>query len=107
MSLDFSLHKVEEHEVYSRNITHNLNKMAVEAGIYECLWRPSEHGFSKAEDIILPLEKGLNDMKLYPGKYEDLNPTNGWGCYKDFVAFVEDVLNNAREHPDARIDANI
>lgn len=29
-------------EVYEANITHNLNKMAQEAGIYTALWRPSE-----------------------------------------------------------------
>ncbi len=28
--------------LYWRNITHNLGRMAVEAGIYEALWRPEE-----------------------------------------------------------------
>jgi len=26
--------------LFSSNITHNLRKMALEAGIYEALWRP-------------------------------------------------------------------
>lgn len=32
----------ESNEVYSANITHNLGRMAAEAGIYEALWRPGE-----------------------------------------------------------------
>lgn len=32
----------ESDEVYSANITHNLNRMAEAAGIYLALWRPSE-----------------------------------------------------------------
>jgi hypothetical protein len=32
----------ETDEVYSRNITHNLNRMAEAAGLYIALWRPGE-----------------------------------------------------------------
>ncbi len=35
-------------EVYISNVTHNLNKMAGEAGIYEALWRPEEIGITHA-----------------------------------------------------------
>lgn len=34
-----TLHRVE---LFEANITHNLNKMAKEVGIYEYLWRPDE-----------------------------------------------------------------
>ena len=45
----------ESDYVYSANITHNLTKMADEAGIYECLWRPEEIGITKAGQLIEPL----------------------------------------------------
>ena len=39
-------------EIYSRNITHNLNDMAEAAGLYEALWRPDDTGFVYARDLI-------------------------------------------------------
>ena len=38
----------EPEGAYSANITHNLGKMAEEAGIYKHLWRPEEIGITKA-----------------------------------------------------------
>ena len=49
--------------LYSANITHNLNTMAREAGLYECLWRPGE---ISAVDLIEPLTKGLALLKSDP-----------------------------------------
>jgi hypothetical protein len=40
MSLDVYLEEVRPCTVYSSNITHNLNKMADEAGIYQALGAP-------------------------------------------------------------------
>ena len=60
MSLDFRL-SVDGDEVYSRNITHNLNKMAEAAGIYTVLWRPDENGITKAHQCIEPLRTGLGN----------------------------------------------
>lgn len=34
--------------LYDANITHNLNRMADEAGIYEHVWRPEEIGVTTA-----------------------------------------------------------
>lgn len=34
----------EEAKLSSLNITHNLNNMAKEVGLYEVLWRPEEMG---------------------------------------------------------------
>lgn len=45
--------------IYSDNITHNLRGMAREAGIYEALWRPDEHGYVYARDIVALLDAGL------------------------------------------------
>ena len=44
----FKQEETETNEVYSANITHNLNTMADEAGIYKHLWRPDEIKITKA-----------------------------------------------------------
>jgi len=107
MSLDVYLidkEQDEPNEVYSANITHNLNKMAMEAGIYEALWRPEEIGKKKASEIVEILEKGLSDLKERPQHFEKFNSPNGWGMYEHFVPFVENYLNACKEYPNADIE---
>jgi hypothetical protein len=105
MSLDVYLTEVRPTEVYSRNITHNLNKMATEAGIYEPLWRPEEVGITHAHQLIAPLTEGLMKLKADPEHYEKFNAPNGWGTYEHFVPFVEDYLNACIENPNAEVRA--
>lgn len=97
----------EEETVYDANITHNLGKMAGEAGIYEALWRPEEIGKTKANEIVELLEKGLADLKARPKHFEKFNSPNGWeGTVKDFVPFVEKYLEACKEYPDAFIEVS-
>ena len=112
MSLDFYLevevdtggkepHKVE---LFSSNITHNLNKMAEEAGIYMHLWRPNELWENPTgADLISSLEEGLTNLKSNPEHFKQFDASNGWGTYKDFVPFVEKVLSACKEHPKASV----
>ena len=97
--------KSEEAEHFSANITHNLNKMADAAGIYQAIWRPEEIAAVRARDLIVPLTAGLAGLRLNPEKFKAFNPGNKWGDYKGFVAWVERYLNACIEHPDARIRA--
>jgi hypothetical protein len=90
--------------VFSANITHNLNKMAMAVDIYVPLWRPEEKGFTKAEDIIEQVELGLEELKSNPKKYKEYDSDNGWGLYIHFVPWVEDVLKACKEHPKAIIE---
>lgn len=90
-------------EVYSANITHNLNRMADEAGIYQALWRPDEIGVAKASQLIPLLTEGLAKLRIDPAKFEALNPTNGWGSYSGFVPWVERYLRACEEYPDADV----
>lgn len=90
-------------EVYSRNITHNLNKMASDAGIYDMLWRPDEHGISKAGQMIEPLAAGLAKLEADPEHFKKFNPANGWGTYGGLVAFVREYLQACRDYPDADV----
>lgn len=93
----------QEQELYWANITHNLNKMAAEASIYQALWRPEEINSTKAKNIIELLEKGLKDLKSRPEYFEQFNSSNGWGLYENFVAFVEKYLKACKEFSDAEI----
>jgi hypothetical protein len=93
-------------ELYSRNITHNLLKMAMAARIGECIWFPEEAGISTAGELIAPLTKGLQQLVAEPEKYRKFNPENGWGTYEVFVEFVEDYLGACKEYPDAGIEAS-
>lgn len=113
MSLDFDLIRTGKYddngetfvkEVFSANITHNLNKMAMAVGIYEALWRPEESEFTKAEDIVEIVENGLNELKANPKKYKEYDSDNGWGLYIHFVPWAEDVLKACKEYPKATIE---
>lgn len=90
-------------EVYSGNITHNLNTMAGEAGIYKPLWRPDEIGITKAEQLIEPLTTGLALLRAEPSRFRKLNPSNGWGDYEGLVRFVDRYLAACLEHPAANV----
>lgn len=104
MSLDVSLIAMRPTEVYTNNITHNLNKMATEAGIYKHLWRPEEIGITKAEELIMPLMEGLKLLKNDPARFKKLNPENGWGSYEGLIDFIENYLEACVKNPDATIE---
>jgi len=89
--------------VYQANITHNLNKMAGEAGIYQALWRPEEIGITKAAQLIDPLRDGLALLESDPERFKALNPSNGWGSYESLVEFVRKYLAACEKYPQARI----
>lgn len=90
-------------EVYSANITHNLNRMAEEAGIYKHLWRPDEIGITKASQLIDPLRSGLASMIADPKRFEAHNPANGWGSYDGFVPWIQQYLSACEDHPNADV----
>lgn len=96
-----------EHEyLFSINITHNLGKMAGEAGIYKALWRPEELNVSTAGELIDSLEKGLALLKSDPERFKRFNAENGWGLYEHFVPFVEECLEAYKKYPDAIIEVS-
>ncbi len=107
---------------YETNFTHNAIEMAVEAGIYEAIWRPyrllknyggewlneREYTFErenpvKAEVIIPYLEKGLEKLKSEPEHFKQFDDPNGWGTYEQFVPFVEEYLGACRLYPNSII----
>lgn len=122
-------------EVFWANITHNLNKMAQAALIYDACWRPEllvnpdeaedireleHHGqWSDAEalkaklpnkprasDLIGPLTKGLASLKAWPEHYKQFDSPNGWGLYEHFVPWVEKYLRACEAHPEALVEVS-
>lgn len=102
MSLDFSL-IVDGDEVFSINITHNLNTMAQAAGIYQILWRPEELGYTHASQCVVELKEGLLWLIENKEEAEKLNPSNGWGSYGRFVPSVLTILMACQENPNATL----
>lgn len=92
-----------ENEVYSRNITHNLNDMARAAGLYDAMWQPDEQGWKKAGQLIEPLRAGLSRLELDPPHFKTYNPKNGWGDYDGLVDFAREYLAACIQYPDADV----
>lgn len=91
--------------VYSGNITHNLSRMADEAGLHDCMWTPQLFDITKAKQLIEPLTKGLERLKSNPERFKAFNPENGWGTYDGLVRFVEEYLAACLEYPEADVHA--
>ena len=106
MSLDVTLTDATGDEVYSANITHNLGRMAREAGIYECLWRPDEVGITHAEQIIEPLRAGVILLATESARFERFNAANGWGLWEHFLPWCARYLQACRDHPDALVSVS-
>lgn len=98
--------KIERETLYDSNITHNLNKMADEAGIYEACWRPEEIGATKAKDIIGKLALAIDLMKKEPERFKKFDSPNWRGKYEDFLPWVESYLKACEENPDATIEVS-
>jgi hypothetical protein len=90
-------------EIYSANVTHNLGKMAREAGVYRHLWHPEEVGVETAADLIAPLAGAIVTMKADPERFRALNSENGWGCFDGFVPWLEGLLQQCQENPKAKV----
>lgn len=109
MSLDFSLYlKCEdagdgqEHikELLDMNITHNVAPMWREAGCYEALYK-SEGDLAK--DHVDAVSKAVLFMLADREKYEEMNPSNGWGDYEGALKWLQEVRNAMERYPLSRI----
>jgi hypothetical protein len=91
--------------LYTACVTHSPCKIAKEAGIYECLWRPREHGIIRAKQIIEPLSTGLALLIAQKERFEGFNPLNRDGSLETFIPWCEKYLQACRTYPDARVAA--
>ena len=112
MSLDVDLMVTQPTSVFSRNITHNLNTMAMVVELsngktlYDVMWRPDEHGFKYARDIAELLDEGWNILLSDPDKFKIFNPSNGWGSYDGLCDFVYNYRNACWDNPDAELSVS-
>ena len=111
MSLDIDLIEKWEGEVFSKNITHNLTKMAdlIPVGnnttLYDIMW-DLEDKFpkrTKAKQIAIPLAKALIYINTHEKELSEYNPENGCGSYYSLQAFVEQYLIACCTYPNAGI----
>jgi hypothetical protein len=105
MSLDVYL-KVGDETVFEYNITHNLGRMAGEAGCYEALWRPEEIGVERAGQLAELLKTGLLTLVSDPDRFEAMNPENGWGSYDGLVKFLTAYLKACIQNPDTSVETS-
>ena len=103
MSLDVYLKNEAGDTIYQRNITHNLAKMADEAGIYKCLWRPDENKITHAWQIVTQLSDGLVLLVTQKARFEKFNDPGGWGKWEHFVPFCADYLQACKDNPNALV----
>lgn len=106
MGLDVSLVNDKGQCVFECYVTHNLNKMANEAGIYEVMWRPDEIMCSEAQDIAEKLMEGLQSLIRRKWYFEQFNPSNGFGDYEGFVSVVTKYATACFENPTAKIEVS-
>ena len=91
---------------YDANITHNLNKMADAAGVYQACWRPEEIGVTHAKQLIPLLRAGLEKLTDDPARFKQFNPENGWCTYDGLVSFVRQYLAACEDHPNAAVSVS-
>ncbi len=92
--------------LYSANITHNLGRMAAEAGVYGACWRPDEHGITTAAQVAEVLRPGIALLLSDPDGFAAFDAPNGWGRYFNFVPWLERYLAACDEHPTARVEVS-
>ena len=107
MSLDISIFETRRVDVCGMNITHNLGRMADEAGLYAALWRPSENDITIADDLIPILEDGIQAMKDEPEHFKKFDAKNGWGTYDNFLPWLEELLLKCKEFPAGLVEADV
>lgn len=108
MSLDIALYSDPEcrNQIASFNITHNLNKMATEACIYEPLWRPEEvWPDARAADLEPLLREAIPEIIRNRWEYAKFDAPNGWGTVDDFIRFIREVHSACVAYPTSYIRA--
>lgn len=96
----------ETDTVFHANLTHNLAKMAKEAGLYTVCWHPEDLGFNKAAQLIPLLTEGLTRLVTESSHFHTFNPANGWGNYDRFVLWLIDYLAACKRYPDADVSTD-
>lgn len=94
--------KKETELVFDLSFTSNYLPIARACGVDKALFDRS-HGYSEAFEAIPSLIEGIKRLKLKPQHFKDLEPTNGWGTYCDFLESCIKTLEACEKFPEASI----
>lgn len=96
---DIKVNTYETDEFWHGNITHNLNKMAMQCpsfdpdySLYNLLWRDEPINDLNPYFYIDRLISCLGNLENNPDYYKQFNPENGWGTYEQLVKFVKSFV---------------
>lgn len=94
--------RTERRVLFDVNITHNLNRMASEAGLYQAMWHSDG---ARAGDLVPQLTGGVKVLASDPERFKTFNPSNGWGSYDGLLATACAFLAACQQYPDAIVEA--
>ena len=94
--------RIDRPVLFDVNITHNLNEMASEAGLYQAMWR--SHG-ARAGDLVSALVEGVAMLKREPNRFQAISPKNGRDDYDGLLRTALAFLQACRDNPDATVEA--
>lgn len=100
MSLDISLSAVVRTDVFSDNITGNVEPMWREAGCHDALYKSKGKA---AYEVLDELKAGLSLMESEPERFKALNPSNGWGDYDGALEWLRRLICVFELYPDGKI----
>lgn len=103
MGLSIYLEVEGEENVFEGGVTHNLNTMAEECGLYKAIWCPELIDANFGSDLIEVLNKGLTELERNEEYYKTFNAKNGWGKYEDLLSLTKNYLKACIENPDSKI----
>ena len=88
-------------QLFERNITNNLYKMALYLGVAG-IYYPQDHNINTAKDLLPLCKNALIKLKKYPDNYKQYNASNGWGT----IIHMEELLVELIEVIEMYRDAN-
>ena len=103
VSLDVYLTETRPVEVFERNITHNLARMADAAGLYIPLGGPNCCRPRRRPNLSARSSLGFAVLKGDKWRFKRIRTGEWVGSYDGLVRFAESYLAACREYPDAQI----
>ena len=85
-------------EVWASNYTYNVSPMWYAIFPNHDQMLPIE-GMSGVESLTV-LGRAIDALRADPEKFRKMDPSNSWGSYQTFLAWVETLFESAREYPD-------
>ncbi len=105
MSLDIRLY-IGNECVFDRNITHNLQKMAEEAGLEYAMWYPHTYDVRFAGELVPYIVAGVLNLRNDPTYYQKFNAVNGWGSLHNLVEVASAYAEACIKYQHARVEVS-